>query len=1108
MPGLNQLRKFSNDVQKLGDEAKIRAKRGEIQPVVPFPQGISEDDDSDDFIVGIPEPKENDSSENLDDESSVSEDSQDIKLDDLIPGADSGAADSAPSADPSSDTSIDDLLNSVAGNVPGVDENFDISSLDNLDNLGTGDTAGEVDFSDLDNLSVPDSTPDAENTTNSIEETENLDSSASMGADTLDDFINDASASAEPSSESADPLAGFDLDSVLPENPSDSDSQENASEGLDGLGSADGADSALPDDISIPDFDASAADSVDLSEPLETTVGEETDSENPLAEDIGADTLSFEPSADSEGDSSAFPMDDFANFDIDNAISSGEDASSPASDSEPLEDSFNAELAGPAENAEIPDATLEVPSDPFEMPELSAMGDSIDFEGSDSGAGEKKEGDEEFPVTEAGGFSGGDDFLLSDDFEIPGFSDTEDADFGPKKARVDTADFSKASGGRPKNTLTDEEYTVFKRNLAAYPLNLRIVIEEFIAKNEFTDDAVFEVIEKILSKTPARQLASQMEKMLDVTIDVPRDYERRSFAQYQAYKQSFQYQLKNRIIPFAIIGVVLLFVGLGLFNLGRIFVYKPIRAYLAYKEGYALIQNNEFPQSEVCFEKAVDYRPMKGWFFKFARGYREKKQYERAAKMYKNILGYFNFDKMAGLEYAEMELYDRANYEQAEKIVRRDVLDHHINDADGILLLGDIFLEWAWEDPEKYESARQVYTELIERYGENNTSLSRMLRYYIRTDRLREVLIYKNMFYPDRKTLSPADWTELSGYLLEKLYGPLSIGDEYLRSSIEDVKKMLDYAERGNPMDPVARYNMAKYYIYNGDKVFAVAEMENAIDLFNKSTVRSKKNTYRQIDASRILGELYISSNEYLKAQTVFTGGINLFKSENEKTGLEGDEHTGRLFADMGDIDYFINGDLDSALRNYETAIRIKNDTPTLNFRVGAIRYGKQDYDKALHSFLKVHEEVPTDENLLLSLANTLSLKGDNFAAQGYYKELLAQLDDERSRHSLSKPQDDEDDRRIVDMYVKTNNNLGITLYRLAKQTGDSEYNAEAMVRLSDSMRAYDAATRNPTSMIRMAGSNLAAQNSEYIFKSYPDFEPGIYTDIPKVLTGEKILTQ
>ena len=66
--------------------------------------------------------------------------------------------------------------------------------------------------------------------------------------------------------------------------------------------------------------------------------------------------------------------------------------------------------------------------------------------------------------------------------------------------------------------------------------------------------------------------------------------------------------------------------------------------------------------------------------------------------------------------------------------------------------------------------------------------------------------------------------------------------------------------------------------------------------------------------------------------------------------------------------------------------------------------------------------------------------------------------------------------------------------------------NAEAIVRLSDSMRAWDSLTRNPTTMVRMEGSNLAAQNSKYITHPYPEFEPAIYTDIPRTLSGEKII--
>ena len=66
--------------------------------------------------------------------------------------------------------------------------------------------------------------------------------------------------------------------------------------------------------------------------------------------------------------------------------------------------------------------------------------------------------------------------------------------------------------------------------------------------------------------------------------------------------------------------------------------------------------------------------------------------------------------------------------------------------------------------------------------------------------------------------------------------------------------------------------------------------------------------------------------------------------------------------------------------------------------------------------------------------------------------------------------------------------------------------NADAMVRFADSMKAWDALTRNPRTMVRMEGGNLAEQNSKYITHSYPEFEPAIYTEIPKILSDEKML--
>ena len=226
------------------------------------------------------------------------------------------------------------------------------------------------------------------------------------------------------------------------------------------------------------------------------------------------------------------------------------------------------------------------------------------------------------------------------------------------------------------------------------------------------------------------------------------------------------------------------------------------------------------------------------------------------------------------------------------------------------------------------------------------------------------------------------------------------------------------------------------------------------------------------------------------------------------RTGFVGDENTGKLFEDMADIDYFITGDIDSALTNYEAATRTKNNTPGINFRIGAIRYGRKEYDAALDSFIKVAEDKANDTNLLISLANLHSLRGNNFAAQSYYEQLLDILDAKKAKIRFLEPQKKDDDNKMVDLYVKANNNLGVTFYRIAKQTGNSDYYSKALVNFSDSMRAWDAMTRDQRTMVKMDGGNLAAVNSKNVMHPLPDYEPSIYTDIPKILTDEKILEQ
>ena len=788
-------------------------------------------------------------------------------------------------------------------------------------------------------------------------------------------------------------------------------------------------------------------------------------------DDFGLDSLNTDSVSSSSSETGL--GDDFPNFDL-NDLDSG-------STSENIED------AGPIES--------------FDISEM----DGMEFPDTDS------------QLNGAGGFELGssDEFGMENgDFEIPGFSDVDTVEVNKNgKIKVPEAEKKEQdeedNNNLPPNTLSDEQYAKFIKNLSSYPLNVRIAVEELVVKNEFTDEAEFEIIKKVLKKVSARQLAAELEKMLDISIPVPRDFERRTAEEYEAYKQSFQYQLKNKIIPGAIVSAAAVIVCFFLFEFAKNFIYKPARASMLYKQGYALLESEDFPQSETKFNEATKYSLQRKWFFNYARGYRNHKQYIRAEQMYKNILYCFNHDKTGGLEYAAMELNDLANYEKVENILLRQVLDFHVNDQDGILLLGDNYLEWATEkDSSKFDDARRCYSDLIQLYGNNSSKMdlfsSRMMRYFIRTDNLLEVLTLKERFYPRKKSLSAEDWTDLSGYLLEKLYGPLAPADEYLRSKIEDVKDMLVTAVKADSSNPVAHYNIAKYYINTNNSFYAKSSLNNAINAFEKTESHKRKDIYRFIDSYRLLGEEYTQEADYLKAMESYTSGISLFINENIGRGLEGNSDIGKLYSDYGDIEYFVAGNMDGALESYQDAIDNDYDRGEIRYKIGFIQYGKKNYSDAIGSFMKASEDFSDDPNLLLAMGNTLSLKNDNYVAQSYYQRLLNQLNAEKEQKGILFPQVRKDEAEVVDKFLKVTNNLGVTLYRLARRTGNSAMNAQAMVNFQNSLRAWDSMTRNQQSMTRLGGSNLAEQNIKYVIHPTPEYEPAIYTEIPGTLSCEE----
>ena len=1214
MPGLNQLKKFSEDVANLGNEISIRKERGEQPVQVALPVNISEADDSDDFVFGLPGTESDDQTSGDD----LSMDAlQDIALDNgdsstaidtsIFPELDSilNGTDSA-SADMSGYPDLEDLLNPVPDNstlsAPAAEPAPETVVPQQENPVGEAASAGLSDFPDLDELlnSVPDNStlsapaaepvpetvvPQQENPVPEFRETDaDSNVSGTEQFDTGNDqdsvisaadngFLNipdipdfDMPDIQDISLDTGDSLGMAEQNAADPASHTFNAESDNGSTGVvtsatpDNTGFEDA--SAVPAEENLSFQDDSLSD-VAGQKQTDDTAEKNTSEPNDGGSDTGAGTFDI-PDFDMPDMSMATsPQDEAFNFDVSDIPDFFPDVDEPEKESSvpdtvPDTDAANDGLVKPSSDFDVSATLDDLPSfddvfntevdshntneaadtsvnqtagnkisEDFSFKEEPAISIETDSAGEDGSATDNfsfaedtvpdDAGEEEPAVHEVfeapeDPFDGeppaadsdlDDPFSGSDfsDFDIPGFSDQSAgaAQSAPRrKLKTNNGDIE-------KNTLTDTQYKIFRKNLAEYPLNIRIAFEELIVNDEFKDEIVFDLIQKVIKKISARQLAIQLDKLLDVGLSVPRDFERRTYEQYEEYKKSLEYQVKNRILPVALLGIMSACILFLLFLFCKNMIYRPVKAEILYSQGYELLENGAYPQSELKFNEAIAYQQKKRWFLKYADGYRQHKQYERARTMYTSALQRFNHDKETGLLYARMEMEDLRNFENAEAIVRREILDYHINDKDGLLLLGDIFLEWGDEkDPAKYEDARQIYAELIQLYGQKDLYLARMMRYFIRVDDLRNVLQLKEHFYPRKKSLGGQDLIELSGYLLEKLYGYINPADEYLRASIEDVRELLERAATAAPDVPESRYNMGLYFVHTNNTNAAKDWLAAAVESFKTAATQSRNRLLRYINTYRLLGELYSHDDEFLSAEQYYRTGIELYESA-VAAGFTGNNIVGQLYADLADLNYFVIGDMDVALKNYLAAIPLDNDTASIRYRVGYIQYAHNQYMEALGSFIKAVDYNPTDTHILLALGNVLSIRGDNFAAQGYYEQLMQILDAERVRYGILFPQINMEHTDIVDLYLKASNNLGVTLYRLARQTGDSSLNAEALANLSMSIRAWDAMTRNQETMVRLGGSNLAERNIAYMSYPVSDYEPSIYTEIPRVLDNEVI---
>ena len=698
---------------------------------------------------------------------------------------------------------------------------------------------------------------------------------------------------------------------------------------------------------------------------------------------------------------------------------------------------------------------------------------------------------------------------FGDDFSIPGL----DREPGKKPAARDVS-------GEPGDeveeiNLTEEDLEQLQNTLSSYPLNLRIACEEIIAEMAVPPDKLSRLLELLITGASARETAVLAGQIMDRTITIPKGFEKKTGESLEAEQSSFAYIFVHKFLPVFRLFLMIALVALSAGYLCWKFIYTPIKAQKIYNLGIDRIQAGEYGRANERFREAYKYYQNKSWFYKYARAFRDERQYTLAQEKYQELL-YFTAsknkrripEKKAVLEYADLETNYIGDYESADRILRRNILDFNPLDKDALLALGDNALIWGEYESAHFEDAREAYARYMERYGRSDPILERMLKYFIRTDNLEEVLYLQDHFMSSAKRIiSSLTLAELGGYLLDKRYEEVKGVPNVYLDSIGGIRDILLRAISQDRMLPESYYQLARYYNYFGNSHEEKLTLDLAVRVFEIAKEETPKRIKFHINTLRRYSEVLVAAREFFPAEESLIKAVKLYQDGLSRRLLSRSPEFGRLYADLGDMEYFIKeGNWQKALEYYRLSEQSGWAPPEIQYRMGAAHYQLREWAPALDRLFTAYREMPPNRRILFALGNVSYMRGNYFAAQGYYDRLLEILEADRSRLPKIMATDDENELELAERLMVAQNNLGVVLDALTERTGNNRYRSRAHGFYADSERAWDILTRNPKTMMRMRpsseinapGINPAFLNIQNSLRPVPGYEAKFFLRIDK----------
>jgi hypothetical protein len=672
-------------------------------------------------------------------------------------------------------------------------------------------------------------------------------------------------------------------------------------------------------------------------------------------------------------------------------------------------------------------------------------------------------------------------------------------------------------GVGPEIALTPEQFNRLKRTLESLPRNLKLAVQQVIGEGHATGAALTRLVSLLVAGATAQQIAGVVARITGKRIVIPAGYEKRSGVAFEIEQRSFAYALRENIYPivrlFALTVLAAAIVGF----IGYRLVYRPLYALANYRIGYSHILGDRFTLANERFERARAAQRIKGWYYRYAEAFADKRQYILAEQKYDLLLQDFPGDRKGVLDYARMESARLADYKKADDLLKI-ILDKDQYDFDALLAAGDNNLEWAAaendpKDSEHYKASRVDYASLIERYGARDELLFRMLRWFIRTDNPQEIERLRSYFAsrPELR-VDPGVYAELGGYLID-------------HRQLDYAKDVLLKADEADPRLAEIHYNLARYYRLTQLPDDELTALEATLLRLRPSDPLTPKRIAIEIDTHTRRGELYDAKGQYIDGERELAISIAKVEESQKSKLITTGGIFGRPYADLGDLHYYIIGDLDTARDLYQKAIDNQYFDPSLDYKIGFTQYAAKDYAAALTSFSKAEEEwgyprdrdapppfVPTGtgpvdysgkapSNLLFAIGNCFYQRGDYFAAQGYYLRLRDRLEDSRAALGPLFPEEKPEHRSLLESLVKVDNNLGVVMDRLAARTGDRRKRSEGLVYLTDASQIADTLTTGAPGSLSTGGARtLPFLNQRGILYPVSGFVPQISSDIPRDL--------